>query len=263
MRGRLATGGLFCQWLPLHQLDVETLRSIVQSFIAVYPGGRAILASNSLETPVLGLVGQTDDGQLFDIGRLRVRLTGSARPDSPATFGIDDELALLGSFIAGPKALASFAGSAVANTDDQPVVAYRAPHIAYLPDSLPQDRLNALLDELSITPDEVMLANGDASWAQRLAAYWAARKRYIAVGRNVRPSANPQDMLSQVREPLLSVLRISPDFRPAYEPLVRMATFLGRDDAPAARALLAELVQIQPTRPEAGLALRQLAGEAP
>ncbi len=32
VRSRLTAGGVFCQWLPLHQLDLGTLRSIVQSF---------------------------------------------------------------------------------------------------------------------------------------------------------------------------------------------------------------------------------------
>ena len=86
VRGRLTAGGVFCQWLPLHQLDLETLRSIVQSFIAVYPGGWAMLASNSLETPVLGLVGQEGNGR-FDVERLRERLAGTALPKSPAVFG--------------------------------------------------------------------------------------------------------------------------------------------------------------------------------
>ena len=33
VRARLDAGGVFCQWLPLHQLDLETLRSIVRSFV--------------------------------------------------------------------------------------------------------------------------------------------------------------------------------------------------------------------------------------
>ncbi len=257
VRGRLTTGGVFCQWLPLHQLDLETLRSIVQSFIAVYPGGWAMLASNSLETPVLGLVGLESNGR-FDVERLRQRLAGTALTKSPAVFGIEDEFALLGSFAAGPQALARFAGRAAANTDDHPVVAYRAPRITYAPESLPRDRLIALLHELSIEPSELIGASADAAWTRRLAAYWTARSRYVEAGRAVRPSADVQDMLSQVREPLLSVLRISPDFRPAYDPLVRMAAVLGRTDALAAGALLTELARIQPARSEAGLALTHL-----
>jgi spermidine synthase len=211
---------------------------------------------------VLGLVGRGDDGRL-DVIRLRERLSGTALPKGPAAFGIEDEFALLGSFVAGPKALARFAGSAAANTDDHPIVAYRAPRITYVPESLPRDRLIALLHELSIEPPEIIDATADAAWTRRMAAYRMARTRYIEAGRGVRPSANVQDMLSQVREPLLAVLRISPDFRPAYDPLVRMAAILGHTDVLAARALLTELAQIQPARSEAGLALHQLAGAAP
>ena len=195
----------------------------------------------------------------FDIKQLRERLANTTFAKSPAEFGIEDEFALIGSFVAGPKALALFAGNAPANTDDHPVVAYLAPRITYAPESLPRDRLITLLHELTIDPAEVVSAQGNtASIRSRIAAYWAARNRYIEVGRNVRPSANVHEMLSQVREPLLSVLRISPDFRPAYDPLVRMATILGRTDVLAARKLLTELSQIQPARSEAGLALSQL-----
>ena len=71
-------------------------------------------------------------------------------PSALASLGLEDELAVLGSFVAGPEALRRFAGDAAANTDDRPVVAYRAPRITYAPDSPPRDRLIALLRELSI-----------------------------------------------------------------------------------------------------------------
>jgi spermidine synthase len=249
VRDRLAAGGLFCQWLPLHQLDLETLRSIVRSFVSVYPAGWAILATNSLETPVVGLVA-FGDSERVDLGRVRKR----------AEFGIEDELALLGSFVAGPRALARFAADAPLNTDDRPVVAYRAPRITYVPDSLPRDRLMALLREFEIRPDELVAASVDAAWRSRLAAYWAARNSFLEAGRDVRPTQDVRRMLSQVREPLLSILRISPDFRPAYDPLLRMGAALGRIDAPAGRALLAELQRAQPSRPEAAQVLRELSG---
>ena len=66
-------------------------------------------------------------------------------------------------------------------------------------------------------------------------------------------------MLAQVRDPLLSVLHISPDFRPAYDPLLRMAYGLAPSDSGAARELLTQLVREQPARPEAAEALRALA----
>ena len=262
VRGRLDAGGIFCQWLPLHQLDLETLRSIVQSFVSVYPDGWAMLASNSLETPVLGLVGRGDAGR-FDVSALREHLASVVLPERLANIGIEDEFALLGSFVAGPKALKRFAGNAAANTDDHPVVAYRAPRITYTPDSLPRDRLIALLRELSIEPDELVAASPETELPRRLTAYWAARDRFIESGRAVRPSSDVQEMLAQVREPLLTVLRISPDFRPAYDPLIRMATMLAQTDAPGARALLTELARAQPARSEATLALSRIGGAAP
>jgi spermidine synthase len=122
VRARLAPGGLFCQWLPLHQLDLATLRSIVRSFIAVYPDAAAVLANNSLETPVIGLLARAQPGR-FEMRAIRERLARNAMPTHPAQFGLEDEYALLGSVIAGPAALAQFAADTIANTDDHPVVA--------------------------------------------------------------------------------------------------------------------------------------------
>lgn len=257
VRQRLADGGLFCQWLPLHQLDLQTLRAIVQSFVAVYPGGWAMLATNSLDTPVIGLVGRTDRRH-FDATQVRARIENATWSRPPAALGFPDEFSVLGSFIAGPKSLAHFAGESRANTDDRPVVAYGAPRITYAPDSLPRDRLIELLQELTIKPADLLGPEPDTAVQRRMVAYWAARTRYIEIGRDIRPSADVRRMLTQVRDPLLSVLRISPDFRPAYEPLLQMATALGRIDAPPARLLLKELSRLQPARPEAAQALGEL-----
>ena len=259
VQSRLAAGGIFCQWLPLHQLDRRTLRSIVQAFIAVYPHGWAMLATNSLETPVLGLVARHGAGRI-DVERLQerialYRLTDSIERGTDAapegeldSLGLADAYAVLGSFVAGPRALVSLAGDAPINTDDHPVVAYLAPRITYVPDSLPRDRLVDLLHELSIAPDELLENAPDPAWPRRLAAYWQARDRFIEIGRDVQPSADVQRMLAQVRDPLLSVLRTSPEFRPAYGPLLSMARALARIDGPAAASLLDELARTQAER---------------
>ena len=247
---RLADGGVFCQWLPLHQLDLDTLRSIVRAFIAVYPDSMAMLATNSLQTPTLGLVARAGQGR-FDVDQVRARLAVNTLPQRLADYGITDEWSVLGGFVAGPSALTRFAGDAPVNTDDHPVVAYRAPRITYASDSLPGDRLLALLAQLQVNPAEVIGPRADAATANRLAAYAAARDRFIVAGQHIRPSPDLRQMLSQVREPLLSALRISPDFRPAYDPLLRMAAALAPSDPAAALALLSELQQLQPARPEA------------
>ncbi len=256
LRGRLQADGVVCQWLPLHQLDLQTLRSIVRSFTSVYPQAGAILASNSLATPVLGLVARADAGR-FDLRALRQRLAATGMRGRIADYGIEDIFDVLGSWVAGPRELLAFAGDAPANTDDRPVVAYSAPRITYAAAELPQDRLLALLQAWS--PDMATILDagqhaskdtsedpsGDALLA-RLAAYTQARKQYLAAGRGVRPAADPRVMLAQVREPLLAVLRTSPDFRPAREPLLRMAQVLAGSDPAAAQSLLLALDGLRP-----------------
>lgn len=258
VRARLAEGGLFCQWLPLHQLDLRTLASIVASFQAVFPQARAVLASNSLSTPVVGLIGRDGD-MAWAPEPLQQRL--ASVPDA-AGFGFEDPLALLGSFIAGPASLREWAAGAPLNTDDRPVVAYRAPRVTYAPDSSPADRLVALLAQLD--PDTGPLLDPQAStqWPARLSAYVAARRHFIDTGRGVRPLADPGAMLALLREPLLAVLRESPDFRPAYDPLWRLAKAAAPQDPSAARAVLSELARLQPSRPEAMGELNKL-GMAP
>jgi spermidine synthase len=262
VRSRLRADGLFCQWLPLHQLDLATLRSIVRSFVTVYPRSLAILASNSLETPVLGLVARRND-QRFEIVSVRDRLSHSASKALLAELGFDDEFSVLGGVVAGPSALARLAANAAANTDDHPVVMYAAPRVTYAPDSLPRDRLIALLHELSAKSEELFVPPVDADFPARLAAYWAARDRFIESGRDVHASSRVEEMLAQVREPLLSVLRISPDFRPAYEPLLAMSRALAHSDSVGARALLGELARLQPARNEATRMLSQIDSTLP
>jgi spermidine synthase len=250
VRARLAPGGLFCQWMPLHQIDIETLRSVVQSFLAVFPEGAAVLATNSLQTPVLGLVAR-EDAARFSVAAVQARLASYGGPQRLPDFGLADTYAVLGSLIADPAALRRFAGDAPSNTDDRPVVAYRAPRITYAPDSAPADRLQALLAELSarsVDPARLIDPGTEPAWLPRLAAYWAARDAFIAAGRAVRPSADARQMLAQVQAPLLAVLKTSPDFRPAFEPLQRMAQQLQHSDPAEAQALLEALAAVDALR---------------
>lgn len=261
---RLAPQGLFCQWLPLHQLDLNTLRSIVRAFTTVFPGATAVLATHSLDTPVLGLVARPGSPGM-DRRPLRARSASMARQPRLDALKLDDEFAVLGSFVAGPASLSRFGASAPLNTDDRPIVNYRAPRVAYAPQARPRERLVALLRELAVEPGELLAAPADRheqGWHQRLAAYWAVRDRFIEVGAGVQPSPDLHAMLDQVREPLLDLLHRSPDFRAAYDPLLQMALALARTEPEAARVLLGRLQRAQPARSEAGQALRRLA-EAP
>jgi spermidine synthase len=257
VRERLNEGGVFVQWLPLHQLDLDTLQSIVAAYLQAFPEARAMLATNSLDTPVLGLIGRdgplpapvTVDNRIAAVNNASTALNG---------LQLDDAMAVLGSVIADAAALKSFAEGAVINRDHHPVVAYRAPRLTYAADSAPRDRLYEMLSQVSATPVNVFGEALSPDIAERVRRYWQARNNYLAAGRVVTPQADPAALLAQVRDPLLEVLSLSPDFRPAYEPLLRLSLAIAGRDPGAARALLTMLIERAPQRPEAAQALAML-----
>jgi spermidine synthase len=223
VRERLAPGGLFCQWVALHQMDLATLRSIVAAFMQVYPQGLAVLASNSLDTPVIGLIGQNQAAP-WQLSHVQSRLqAGTPRQqDAWRLARMDDAYAVLGSVLAGPQVLRSWSEGVQPNTDDHPVVAWDAPLTVHGPQTRPRERLASLLAQWTPAPGP-WLDGGDALATQRLSDYWEARRSYLQLGMSVRPDPDPVVMLQRLLVPLLQVLSRSPDFRPAAEPLVALA----------------------------------------
>jgi len=257
---RLEAGGLFCQWLPLHQLDLESLRSIVRSFLTVYPNGAAILATHSVETPVLGLVAQRG-ARGYRSADVRARIERLMQTARLPALHLEDEYAVLGSFIADAEALASFADGAALNTDDHPVVAHRAPLLTYASTQTPRERLLHLLGAVSVHADAISLDPPEQR--ARLTAYWSARTHYLEVGARVQPNPDVRAMLSQVGAALLSIVQQSPDFRPAYDPLLNMAQAILPVDSARAIALLTQLSEVQPARHEAAEFLQRIRAMLP
>ena len=250
VRGRLAAGGLFCQWLPLHQLDTPSLRTIVRSFLAVFPDASAYLAHYSVQTPLLALIGPTRPGPL-DPERIAARM-GSFDGVLQRTTGLAEPIDLLGLYVGGAGTLRRFAGAGDINTDDRPVVTFDARRNVEVLSAPPAERLLALLD--GTTPDASSLlgaAGLSPERQERLDRYWRARNRFLRAGSVVPAGLVGRDLALATAPELLEVVRISPDFDPAYKPLLAMGARLLRDDAPAARGLLTALAQAAPDRPDA------------
>jgi spermidine synthase len=125
---RLLPGGVVAQFVPLPLLDLELLRSVVRTFVDVFP--ESVLWYNTSELLLLG----SRDAPLV-LGERRLRLLEDApsiRDDLRYSYwdGAELELArpavLAGGFLAGPTGLAALAGDAPALRDDRPVLAYAA-----------------------------------------------------------------------------------------------------------------------------------------
>lgn len=249
IKARLAPGGIFCQWLPLHQLDEATLKLIIRTFLTVFPDAKAVLNDLSLETPVIGLVGGfTRLKPDPDVMRDPVLLQAMRATDLAGIFGP------LELFIADAKGLTAYAGLGPLNTDTHPRVLFEAPRAFYAGLGDPGVRLVQILKTLPV-PDAITFVPARA--AARLQRYWQARDAYLVLGMDRRQAETIDDQIAQLARPLVEILRISPDFTQAYDPVLAMATYKAKTDPRQAFEMLRALDALAPQRAEAGQLLDQ------
>jgi spermidine synthase len=255
IRDHLTANGLFCQWLPLYQMDLELLRMIVRTFLHVFPEGNAILATYSLKTPIVGLIaGKRSLRYAPDYFNRRLNDQGLA--EALGRFRLDRFYNLFGTFIAGPGDLSRFSGTGRLNTDDLPGVIFKAPRFAYVQGEREPAhvRLLELIGAFEPEPEQFLTMDNspeNQEISARLSAYWRARDRFLQAGVGIRPTEDMGKFISQVQAPLLAIVRESPDFEAAYNPLLVMARRLQVTHPEAADRLLMELEHANPGRREA------------
>lgn len=259
----LNPGGVFCQWLPLYQLDLDMLRVITRTFLEVFPDGAAFLAHYSLKAPIVGLIaGGPPGGYTIHWWEDRTRDAGLGR--CLQAVRLDSLYSVLGLHLAAKEDLWAFAGDAPINTDNHPVVTFGAPRFAYGEQQPAADRLLALIDRFRPRPGDLLVparSPEDHVVMQRLSAYWEARNRFLRAGVGVPETSDVRLLLHHTRDKLLAAVRTSPDFSSAYQPLLAMARRLQPADPVGARDLLLELEKANPNRGEARLMRQELFNE--
>jgi len=243
VKKHLTTGGVFCQWLAIYQMDNDTLRSITASFIKVFPNAVAVLANNSVDTPVIGLIGRGDDSH-FSLDVAENRLKQMEAQHLLEKSDLREARTLFGVVVADNTALQRFARSVPANTDDKPRVNHLAPWATYQASSLPKQRLSELLDVFSISTDAVFNATSPDE-AVAFTSYWSARSQYLKVGMAIKVSRDPQEILDQIEGDLLKILRDCPSFTPARVTLLQLADAVYQADPMRAQSLRNTVTLIQ------------------
>ena len=223
LRDRLQTGGIVVQWLALHQMEVNTLGSIVAAFKAVFPGGMALLAGNSLDTPVIGLIDRPGV-PLVNLARLAKRMN-DASPEVQRMMeraDVRDAHAVLGSLWIGPSALTDWSVAFQPNRDAWPVTNQLAVRDAYQPRTTSRERLGVLLqafsDSASAMPFSELEAMSSADSAS-LQAYWQARHLYLELGLKRAASLWERSLREQLERSLENIIAMSPEFTPAGQAL--------------------------------------------
>jgi len=218
-RARLAPGGLFCHWLPLHQIPVEDLRRVIATFLAAFPHTQLWLGYHRATTTLAALVG-SEEPLAPDAATIRMRLEQPPVRASAAPAGIDGPLDLAVLYVGSEQQLAPPVADVAPMTDDRPVIEFDAAAAYFDHDRLPRAALQWLAARLA--PDDGPIAGAPASFALRaklaeaqLALFDADGQAELRAYLDALPMA-PQ--ASAVRQPLTAIaarLRAAGDDRGA------------------------------------------------
>lgn len=119
VRARLDADGVFCQWIQLYELSPATFHSLVASFLDVFPDAHLFCLWRSFDV----LLVAAPPGRELPLARLRTaaatRQLGIAR--------VPDAGEVASFYVGSGPDLAAIVRGAERNSDDRPIVEYRAP----------------------------------------------------------------------------------------------------------------------------------------
>jgi spermidine synthase len=223
MRDHLTEDGLVAQWVPLINFDTDVLKSLVRTFITVFPESHAFLASYNANNPLLLLVGKTMGHPLkIDIDYL----TRNLQRDKPAGHVIYDVSDFMGEYVTDAKGLSEFSRSGVLNTDLNPYILFHAPRETYLNRRESYNRsLEAFLKFRSL-PDPSLVRFPDKSPADN--AYASIKNTWLAAGKLMEANLEwakqgDEPPTPEIVQKLGEAYRLDPNFEPVGIKLAQIA----------------------------------------
>ena len=121
VRRLLAPGGLFVQWLPLHELPPAALATVIATFLSVFPAASGWLAYFNVQTPAFGLMGSEAPIRV-SVAALEARVAAEPLHDVVTSTLLDQPMEILGGYVTDRSGLVRLAGGAPPATDDRPLV---------------------------------------------------------------------------------------------------------------------------------------------
>ncbi len=177
IRERLTATGLFCQWLPMYQLDEPTLRDVIRTFLGVFPNAKAVILDMEFNFPAVALIGPREEWGQYGPGWIERRVRSAPLLRKLARIDLDSDLNIFGTLIAASDALEHYAGDGPHNTDDHPVVVYGAPHATRLREEPRFGRMIAFLRGTSLPSKPWAIS--DADFREQLSLVLRRRNAFI------------------------------------------------------------------------------------
>jgi len=122
-RDHLAPGGIICQWIHLYEMDEQLLKIILRTFMEVFPNALAFASIENIDLLLLGSMEKIEVN--FENLSRRMGVEGVARDLN--RIGIKNPLTLLSTQVMDTKSLYRWAGVGPTNTDNFPLLEYKAP----------------------------------------------------------------------------------------------------------------------------------------
>jgi spermidine synthase len=119
----LAPGGVFCQWIQLYGLPLDDLRSLLNTFAAVFPQVIVFWGIPGQDIIVLG----SEAPLPIDLGTLQTALADPEIARDLDRIGIRSGEDLLVYYLMGDRETRTFVADAPLNTDDNALIEFRAP----------------------------------------------------------------------------------------------------------------------------------------
>lgn len=248
VRSALKADGLFCQWLPLHQLDLPGLASIAKVFTKVFPNFSVWLLDLSVDVPVLALIGTKGELKL-NVDLITRRLQQPQLAAQLQECQLDSLKNLARGFLTDslPEVIAQ--SSAPMNTEDQTFITYHTPKLD--PATASFALLETLISDPVVNPSN---ESQESRFPWLASASWFRARNAYLMGLIAERNQNPESATRHFLEGLQS----DASFTLNYAKCISIAA-RGLKDSPAtSRQLLSELTRIAPEQPMAQRLLDRL-----
>jgi spermidine synthase len=228
-------------------MDLATVDLIVNTFCAVFPYSEMWLLRFNVDTPAIGLIGWAERPAIP--ANCVEEKASTALRQHLHTVALGDTLRLFGCRLGELRGTNSLA----LNTDEKPIVLFKAPYVTFRERDDPAARLLELLDRFAQSSSTPPIALGNEQFIPRLAAYIRARDVYLRG--LIREEKG--DIAAAVDFYVKSA-KLSPEFTSGYAQALGIATSYARRNPQMARSILERLIEAQPDRPVARQLLEKL-----
>ncbi len=231
IKALLAPDGLFCQWIPMHQVDKQTFNCIVHTFLHIFPEANAVMLRFAVDAPVVGLVG--GKFPVLSEGWVESRLSNPPLAEQLKALSLADTVRLQGCYLADAATLGGLTDGSPINTDDNQWIAFHAPAFSFQQEATSYGRFMDLVRQAPAGSPFII----------------STQARRFIEARNVYLNGLVLESEKKVGDALRAYVesaRISPDFSLGYAQCLSLIPLLAKAQPQLTQEILRALMEARP-----------------